>query len=135
MPIEISPNGPLLASGRGRWKRAAARVALVGSPKRASCCQPCRERAGRLYDRADRRVMCWLVGNGAHPRCRHWLVAAAPEGAQPVGEVANPALQAAARLAREARVGELRRLLARTTRAILGGKAVELDRLSIGLEP
>ena len=135
MPIEISPNGPLLASGRGRWKRAAARVALVGSPKRVNCCQTCGERAGRLYDRADRRAMCWLVGGGAHPRCRHWLVAAAPEGAQPVGEVASPALQAAARLAREARIGELRGLLAKTTRAILGGKAVELDRLSIGLEP
>ena len=135
MPVEILADGALLASGRGRWKRAAARVALVGSAKRANCCQPCGERAGRLYDRRDRRVMCWLVGGGAHPRCRHWLVAAAPEGAQPVGEVASPALQAAARLAREARVGELRRLLARTTRAILGGKAVELDRLSIGLEP
>jgi len=80
-------------------------------------------------------VLCWLAGGGPHPRCRHWLVAAAPRDARPVEEIGSPALATAARLAREGKTAELRRLLAKTTRALLGGKSVRLHEISIGLEP
>lgn len=135
MPIELSAGDTLGGLPLRRWRRAARKVALLGSRPRTICCPECESRAGRLYERRDRRILCWTLGGGAHPRCRHWLAVAAPGAASPGEGTANPALAAAARLAREGKALELKRLLARTSRSLLRGKEVRLPKLTIELEP
>ena len=79
--FEVKGGPALNGISLDEWVTRARYVRIVG-PIDQRICAFCIEFVGRLFSETDDRITCWTMGDGAHPRCRHYAVPDTPEDSQ-----------------------------------------------------
>lgn len=112
------------------WVATSRMVRIVG-PIDQHICAFCVDFVGRVFREDDESILVWTMGDGAHPRCRHYAVPVIPDGVTPTGvEVpveGETGQLYVERMIETGNVETLTEIFGKTRAVLLAEKAVEVE--------